>query len=69
MFFFYKNKTKTGWERRELNPQPSGLESDALPLRHALIILLLFWISAGLLFNTGLGENEKKSQNKIKWLK
>ena len=26
-------KTKA-WPRRESNPEPSGLESDALPLRH-----------------------------------
>ena len=29
-----KKKKKAIWPRRDLNTQPSDLESDALPLRH-----------------------------------
>lgn len=28
---------KQKWPRQESNPQPSDLESDALPLRHATV--------------------------------
>ena len=31
-----KNKNKFPWPRRDLNTQPSDLESDALPLRHGV---------------------------------
>ena len=34
---------KKWWDLRELNPQPSGLESDALPLRHSLSRLAKKW--------------------------
>lgn len=30
-------KLKTNWPRRDLNTQPSDLESDALPLRHEVL--------------------------------
>ena len=29
-------KQKLNWPRRDLNTQPSDLESDALPLRHGV---------------------------------
>ena len=30
-------KSKLNWTRRDLNTQPSDLESDALPLRHEFL--------------------------------
>ena len=32
----YWKKSLTFWPRRDLNTQPSDLESDALPLRHGV---------------------------------
>ena len=31
-----EKKGKLNWPRRDLNTQPSDLESDALPLRHGV---------------------------------
>ena len=37
--YFAKIKVNTDWPRRDLNTQPSDLESDALPLRHGVLLL------------------------------
>ncbi len=38
---FEKSK-KFSWPRRDLNTQPSDLESDALPLRHEVDVYMAF---------------------------
>ena len=40
---FLNDINKNAWPRRDLNTQPSDLESDALPLRHGVYISLIHW--------------------------
>ena len=39
---FLNDINKNAWPRRDLNTQPSDLESDALPLRHGVLYFIWF---------------------------
>ena len=38
---YIHKKEKKWWPRRDSNTQPSDLESDALPLRHEVLVQLI----------------------------
>ena len=61
----YQNWPKHDWPRRDSNTQPSDLESDALPLRHGVLLYIPFqfdtWQQQLMLIRWFMGKCKMKS--------
>lgn len=60
---FMRQSNAKGWPRRDSNTQPSGLESDALPLRHGVLLRGQWWTDQNSRRCTTHGSEDKRCRS------